>query len=85
MYASGDYGVGSFPGDDSDSGCLGDAQTVYNPNYPSCPYVLSVGATRLYPNQTVYDKESAMQAYEIGPTFSSSGGRDHHSSVRMAH
>ncbi|KAK4495689.1 hypothetical protein PRZ48_012957 [Zasmidium cellare] len=74
MYASGDYGVGSFPGDDSDSGCLGDAQNVYNPQYPTCPYVLSVGATRLYPNQTVRDKESAMQAYEIGPTFNSAGG-----------
>lgn len=75
MFASGDYGVGSFPGDDSDSGCLGDDETVFNPQYPSCPYVLSVGATRLYLNQTVRDKESAMEAYEIGPTFTSAGGK----------
>ena len=31
-------------------------------DYPSgCPYITSVGATRLYPDQTVNDRESAMQ------------------------
>jgi tripeptidyl-peptidase I len=76
IYASGDYGVASFPGDDSDSGCLGDDQTIYNPSFPTCPYVTDVGATRLYDNQTVLDPESALQA-NLGPgaeLFASAGG-----------
>lgn len=76
VWASGDYGVASFPGDDSDNGCLGNSSQIYNPSFPTCPYVTNVGATRLYPNQTVYDPESAMQA-DLGPgaeLFSSSGG-----------
>jgi len=75
-YASGDYGVASFPGDDSDSGCLGANQTVYNPSFPTCPYVTNVGATRLYDTQTVKDPESALQA-NLGPgaeQFASAGG-----------
>lgn len=64
--ASGDYGVASFPEDDSPSGCLKSNETgyehlkVFNPDYPACPYVTVVGATMLYPNQTVHDPESAM-------------------------
>jgi tripeptidyl-peptidase-1 len=79
FYASGDYGVASFPGDDSDSGCLsapGMNQTIYNPSFPTCPYVTDVGATRLYDDQTVLDPESAMQA-NLGPgaeLFASAGG-----------
>ncbi|KAH8656500.1 putative Tripeptidyl-peptidase sed1 [Tricladium varicosporioides] len=76
VWASGDYGVASFPGDDSDSGCLGADQTVYNPSFPTCPYVLNVGATRLYANQTVRDPESALQA-NLGAgaeLFASAGG-----------
>jgi tripeptidyl-peptidase-1 len=41
-----------------------------------CPYVTSVGATRLYDGQTVNDPESALQA-NLGPQFelfASSGG-----------
>lgn len=64
--ASGDYGVASFPGsNDNEYGCLsgsGQNGTIYNPDTPSgCPYITAVGATRLYPNQTVDDPESAMQ------------------------
>lgn len=64
--ASGDYGVASFPGvDGNEFGCLsssGQNGTIYNPDYPSgCPYITTVGATRLYPNQSVNDPESAMQ------------------------
>lgn len=64
--ASGDYGVASFPGSNGNpEGCLsapGMNGTIYNPDYPvGCPYITSVGATRLYPNQTVNDLESAMQ------------------------
>lgn len=66
LVASGDYGVASFPGEDNNEfGCLsgnGQNGTIYNPDYPSgCPYITAVGATRLYPNQTVKDPESAMQ------------------------
>ncbi|TVY86452.1 Aorsin, partial [Lachnellula willkommii] len=76
IWASGDYGVASFPGDDTDSGCLGHDQKVYNPSFPTCPYVTNVGATRLYDTQTVLDPESALQA-DLGPgaeLFASAGG-----------
>lgn len=66
LVASGDYGVASFPGSDNNAeGCLsasGLNGTIYNPDYPSgCPYITAVGATRLYPDQTINDPESAMQ------------------------
>lgn len=76
VWASGDYGVASFPGDDGSQGCLGDDQTIYNPSFPTCPYVTNVGATRLYDNQTVNDPESALQA-NLGAgaeLFASAGG-----------
>jgi tripeptidyl-peptidase-1 len=76
VYASGDYGVASFPGDDSDNGCLGTDSKIYNPSFPTCPWVTNVGATRLYDNQTVLDPESALQA-NLGPgaeLFASAGG-----------
>ncbi|KAF4625037.1 hypothetical protein G7Y89_g13133 [Cudoniella acicularis] len=76
VWASGDYGVASFPGDDSDNGCLGADSTIYNPSFPTCPYVTNVGATRLYDNQTVNDPESALQA-NLGAgaeLFASAGG-----------
>lgn len=74
LWASGDYGVASFPGDDTKSGCLGIDEKVYNPSFPTCPYITSVGATRLYNGQTINDKESAMEATEIDTGFSSTGG-----------
>lgn len=66
LAASGDYGVAGSPGSNGNAdGCLGAAglnTTIYNPDYPaSCPYVTAVGSTRLYPNNTVYDPESACQ------------------------
>ncbi|KAI0481386.1 Pro-kumamolisin, activation domain-containing protein [Xylariaceae sp. FL0804] len=67
LAASGDYGVASFPGsNDNEFGCLsgdgGETYHVYNPDYPcGCPFITSVGATRLYPNDTVFSPESAMQ------------------------
>jgi hypothetical protein len=62
LFASGDYGVASFPGDGGANGCLGPSGKIFNPQYPSnCPYVTSVGGTMLYADQTVYDKESVMQ------------------------
>lgn len=74
VYASGDYGVGCPPGDDSESGCLGPDQTVYNPSFPTCPWVLDVGATQLIPGQTIFDRESAMQPLDVAPNFGSAGG-----------
>lgn len=63
FFSSSDYGVASYPGDVSASGCLGPDETVYNPDYPAnCPYITSVGATRLYDSQTILDPESALQA-----------------------
>ncbi|KKY25269.1 putative protease s8 tripeptidyl peptidase [Phaeomoniella chlamydospora] len=76
VWASGDFGVASFPGDNGDLGCLGANQTIYNPSFPTCPYVTSVGATRLYDNQTTSNPESAMQADFGGRLrqFGSGGG-----------
>lgn len=40
LFAAGDYGVASFPGDGSADGCLGPDGLIMNPQYPSnCPYV----------------------------------------------
>jgi len=85
LVSSSDYGVGNAPGDPTESGCLsgnGQDQTIYNPDYPSgCPYITVVGATALYDNQTVLDRESAMQVSLYSPGrpiadkfFASAGG-----------
>ena len=78
LTASGDYGVGSFPGDQTDSGCIsagGQNQTVYHPDYlSSCPWITSVGATRLYDTQTILDPESVMQGNLTGAVFFASSG-----------
>jgi len=82
LFSSSDFGVAGFAGDVTESGCLsgsGQNQTIYNPDYPSnCPYITSVGATQLQPNQTIKDPESAMQTplASSGPDalFSSGGG-----------
>lgn len=77
LFASGDLGVASYPGDGDANGCLGPEGTIFNPQYPSnCPYVTSVGGTMLYADQTVRDRESVMQ-WDLGGSFanfSSSGG-----------
>lgn len=39
----------------------GQHDTIYVSGFPvDCPYITAVGGTRLYPDQTVYDRESAM-------------------------
>jgi len=56
FFASGDTGVGVRAGED----CLGFNRTIFSPAWPNnCPYVTNVGATKLYPNQSVTDPESA--------------------------
>ncbi|KAI2616243.1 subtilisin-like protein [Hypoxylon sp. NC1633] len=51
VVSSGDDGVGSFPyagGASGDSGCLGPAEDVFNPQFlATCPYVLAVGSSVL--------------------------------------
>lgn len=78
MFASGDYGVASFPGDlGSANGCLGPNHNIFAPQYPSgCPYVLSVGGSQIGENRTVYDPEVVMRDNLGGSAanFSSSGG-----------
>lgn len=80
LAATGDFGVASYPGDVTPSGCLsgsGQNQTIYNPDYLSgCPWITSVGGTRLYPGQTILDRESAMDLELDSRTafFRSAGG-----------
>lgn len=65
VYASGDAGVGNYndsisPSSSSKTGCLGPKGDIFNPTWPNtCPYITNVGATKLYPGQTVNDPESA--------------------------
>lgn len=86
--ASGDYGVGSVPPEPSSNGCidkdtlmLGENGTIFSPGYPqNCPYVLSVGGTKINANATVYDQENVMsipglaQTYGYNHSFYSSSG-----------
>lgn len=77
LIASGDYGVASYPGDRSASGCMGPKEIIFNADYPSgCPYVTSVGGTQLAHNGTVFDPEVALRQDFGGvrSNFSSSGG-----------
>jgi tripeptidyl-peptidase-1 len=64
----------AFGGTDGPTGCLGPKGNIFNPTWPgTCPFVTSVGATKLYPGSTVNDPESAVldPAY---PPYSSGGG-----------
>lgn len=72
IFSSGDYGVATVPSRKY-NGCIprdlniikainGREQgTIFSPDFPAnCPYVLSVGATQLYANQTINDPESVL-------------------------
>lgn len=79
LFASGDSGIGNYPfAEDGPTGCLGPKYDIFNPTWPNtCPYVLNVGATKVYPGRTVYEPESAVydpagQPYPVN--FSSGGG-----------
>lgn len=75
VWASGDDGVAAFHGDDSASGCLGKDEKLFNPLFPTCPYVTSVGGTQLWAGQTLSDPESALEGpLEHGGTAYSGGG-----------
>ncbi|KAL1595200.1 hypothetical protein SLS60_009888 [Paraconiothyrium brasiliense] len=72
--ASGDNGVGDLPKPDAPNGCLRN-DTVFSPAHPNtCPWLTSVGATKVYPGKTVYDPESAAYNPEYYFPYSSGGG-----------
>jgi tripeptidyl-peptidase-1 len=79
LYASGDSGVSNYPGNiDGPTGCLGPKLNVFNPTWPgTCPFVTSVGATKVYPGKTVRDPESAVYdpaGFPYSVNYSSGGG-----------
>ncbi|PQE05979.1 protease S8 tripeptidyl peptidase I protein [Rutstroemia sp. NJR-2017a BBW] len=79
LFASGDSGVSNYPGDiDGPTGCIGPNLNIFNPTWPgTCPYVTSVGATKVYPGYSVYDPESAVYdpaGHPYSVDFSSGGG-----------
>ncbi|KAJ7752583.1 subtilisin-like protein, partial [Mycena metata] len=63
FYSSGDDGVAGNGGVCLNSTLQPDDNgTVFNPSFPStCPFVVSVGATQILPNNTVNDPESACE------------------------
>ncbi|KAK0128037.1 hypothetical protein ONS95_000023 [Cadophora gregata] len=81
LYASGDSGVSNYPGDiDGPTGCLGPKLNVFNPTWPgTCPYVTSVGGTKVYPGSKVTDPNPESAVYDpaghpYSVNFSSGGG-----------
>ena len=79
FFASGDTGVAGAPrpllGKDR---CLGPNNTIFSPAWPNtCPYVTNVGATKVLPNHSVRDPESAVVDLPGHPwrvAYSSGGG-----------
>lgn len=63
---------------DGPTGCLGPNLDIFNPTWPgTCPFVTSVGATKVYPGHTVNEPESAVYdpaGYPYSVNYSSGGG-----------
>lgn len=87
VLASGDSGIGNYPapyGYDGPTGCLGPNFDIFNPGFPNtCPYVTTVGATKVYPGHSVFEPESAAYdsanpATNMNVNFSSGGGTECH-------
>ncbi|KAF4873410.1 Aorsin [Colletotrichum siamense] len=78
LVASGDAGVASRPWDPFPNGCLGENNTVFNPNFPgNCPYITTVGGTMMSPGASVSDPEvAAYLPHQDGTddTYTSGGG-----------
>ncbi|GAM82590.1 hypothetical protein ANO11243_005720 [Dothideomycetidae sp. 11243] len=77
--ASGDDGVAGRPGEGhaSANGCIGQNGTVFSPAEPvTCPYLTSVGGTKVMPGKTPFDPESALIHENKSPNdpYSSGGG-----------
>lgn len=70
----------SAGGIDGPTGCLGPNLNIFNPTWPgTCPYVTSVGATKVYPGSKVTDErpESAVfdpAGHPYSVNYSSGGG-----------
>ncbi|KAE8390103.1 peptidase S8/S53 domain-containing protein [Aspergillus alliaceus] len=75
LFASGDNGVAGPPGTAGvENGCLGNG-SIFSPAFPnSCPYITNVGATKVYPGQTVSDPESAVYDPNGIYSYASGGG-----------
>lgn len=75
--ASGDYGVSSVASA-AGASCLGPSNTVFSPAFPAnCPWVTTVGATKIMPGNTVADPESAPLdpvGHPFGTAYYSGGG-----------
>lgn len=83
LFSSGDAGVGNYPypySDDGPTGCLGPEGRVFNPTWPdNCPWVTSVGATKVYPGHSVYEYQPESAVYDpaghpYAVNYSSGGG-----------
>ncbi|TVY94049.1 Aorsin [Lachnellula willkommii] len=94
LFASGDSGVSNikeleltrvdYPssagGIDGPTGCLGPNLDIFNPTWPgTCPYVTSVGATKVYPGSKVTDAHPESAVYDpaghpYSVNYSSGGG-----------
>lgn len=72
VMSSGDYGVGSYPGDFGyDSGCAGPDSTVFYPDADAtCPYVLAVGSTQWESTGNGTFKEVSTTEFASGGGFS---------------
>lgn len=77
VFASGDSGVGLEDGLTGENYCLGPDETIFNPDWPgNCPYVTTVGATRVAEGNTPSDPEWAAYIDEGSPSedYTSGGG-----------
>lgn len=72
VMSSGDYGVGSFPGDFGlETGCAGPEGTVFYPDADAtCPYVLAVGSTQF----EFANNDTSTVPYEVATSRFASGG-----------
>lgn len=72
LMSSGDYGVGSFPGDFGyESGCAGPDSTIFYPDADAtCPYVLAVGSTQY----EFANNDTSSVPYEVSTSRFASGG-----------
>lgn len=72
--ASGDDGVGDLPKPNAPNGCLRN-DTVFSPSHPNtCPWLTSVGATKIWAGRTVYEPESVAYNPEFYFPYSPGGG-----------
>lgn len=73
IFPSGDTGVQDFPspvGFSGPTGCLGRKGNIFNPAWPSCPWVTIVGVTKILEKHKVTQPEAAPQD---GPVYAVPG------------